>query len=116
MFTCFLSLWRLCCELNQTTALDRKITANAKCLFFKLAKFPDTVHSRVPQIIDLARQRGSCAEGLRWARGSTEIQVLVSLPGALIHKIMVSAGDRGLLQPNSERVEESVLPDVLILY
>lgn len=27
---------------------------------------------------------------------------LVLLPGALIHKIMVSAGDRGLLQPSSE--------------
>ena len=42
--------------------------------------------------------------------------LLVSLPGALNHKIMVSAGDRGLLQPSSERAVESVLPDVPILY
>lgn len=78
MFTCFLFLWRLCCELNQTIALDTKITANTKCMFSKLAKFPDIVHSMVPQIIDLARQKGSCTEESRWAWGSTEKQVLTS--------------------------------------
>lgn len=42
--------------------------------------------------------------------------LLVLLPRALIHKTMVSAGNRGLLQPSSERVLESVLPDVPVLY
>lgn len=116
MFTCFLFLWRLCCELNQTIAPDTKITANAKCLFFKLAKFPDIVHSMVPQIIDLAQQRGSCTEGSRWAWGVQRNRyLLVSLPRALIHKTILSVGDRGLLQPSSERAVESVLPDVPVL-
>lgn len=42
--------------------------------------------------------------------------LLDSLPGALIHKIMVSAADRGFLQPSRERGVESLLPDVPILY
>lgn len=41
--------------------------------------------------------------------------LLVSLPRALIHEIILSVGDRGLLQPSSERAVESVLPDVPIL-
>lgn len=41
--------------------------------------------------------------------------LLVSLPRALIHKIILSVGERGLLQPSSERAIESVMPDVPIL-
>lgn len=41
--------------------------------------------------------------------------LLVSLPRALIHKTILSVGERGLLQPSSERVVESVLPDVPVL-
>lgn len=34
---------------------------------------------------------------------------------ALIHKIILSVGDRGLLQPSSETALESGLPDVPVL-